>query len=77
MRVQKSDTPSDYETYPLFITTQESTIGLFSTACTDCKSTKKFDGSNAVGYKAGKTEATTEWVNVYDKNSEELEAFNF
>ena len=80
MQALKKDSKiGSIQTYPLFVTTQQSTLGLFSTACSDCRSTKKFDGSKAVGYTAGdsKTQGTTEWVNVYDKNVSELEAFNF
>lgn len=77
MMTQSKSDPDKYETYPLFLTTQESTIGLFSSDCSDCKSKKKFVATDAVGYKAGSTEGSTEWVSVFDKKDEELRAFNF
>lgn len=64
--------PGTYVDYPLFVTTQESNIGLFATACSDCKAAKKFARTDAVGYAAGKEQAVTEWVNVYDPSEAEL-----
>ena len=69
--------PGSTITYPLFVTTQESSIGLWSTACDDCKTPRKFLASDAVGYEKGTSKALTEWVNVFDKMDSELQALNF
>ena len=55
-----------WETYPLFITTQDPGIGVFSTSCTDCKAKKKFSSTDARGHALQSKGKATEWVNVFD-----------
>ena len=77
MKVTSNSKPGTSVTYPLFVTTQETGIGLFSTTCVDCGALKPFNTGDAVGYAAGATQAVNEWVNLYDKTESELEALKF
>jgi len=80
MMIQSKKNPGTWNEFPLFITTQESTIGLFSEDCDDCRTSngaKKFSAADAVGYATGNDKGTTEWVNVYNKFVGNLEAFNY
>jgi len=54
MKIGSKAMPGKTIDYPLFVTTQESSIGLFTDACEDCHTTgHKFLASDAVGYKTG------------------------
>jgi hypothetical protein len=71
-----------YNKFPLFISTEETTIGLYSNQCTHCYVNLKYFDEDSANFDtpsglAAKDALDTEIVAIYDKSDYELQKLTF